>query len=454
MEKREFTQKVFQRAGERGLGACEIYISESESFRVNIFENQIESYNVNSSSGVGFRAVVGKSFGYAYTEKTDMDSLNLVVDKALENARISEEKEFDPDYLIYEGEKDYPPLDNYSHKLSELSDEDKIEMAFTLEGEIYKRSPKIKSIQYCTVGYFSSSSAIINTKGLDLSHRGNGMYLMAVPVADDGGRNNSASTYVISLDPEDFDPCTMAERAVDKVLAYEGAKPCPTGKYRVIIKNEAAHDLLETFSSIFSGKKAQEGMSLLKGKTDQMVARDILTIVDDPMDPRLMGSSPFDSEGVGGIRKNIVEGGRLNTLLYNLETALKEGVQSTGNARRASYASAMDVGASNFYVEKGPVSFDGLVKNSDSHLIITEFQGLHSGANPVSGDFSLAAKGFLVTDGKQGAPVKQITVAGNFYKLLFDIENIGDDLIFGLPSSRGCFGSPSILVKELSIAGV
>jgi PmbA protein len=136
-----------------------------------------------------------------------------------------------------------------------------------------------------------------------------------------------------------------------------------------------------------------------------------------------------------------------------METAAKEGKKSTGNANRSSYASAIDIACSNFYIDKSRNSFDDLLANDSDTIIITEFQGLHSGANPISGDFSLAAKGFNITAGKQGTPIKQITAAGNFFKLLMDIEQIGDDLIFGLPSSRGCFGSPSVIVRELSIAG-
>jgi len=85
-------------------------------------------------------------------------------------------------------------------------------------------------------------------------------------------------------------------------------------------------------------------------------------------------------------------------------------------------------------------------------IFITEVQGLHSGANAVSGDFSLAAKGFEIKNGKKIKPVEQITIAGNFYKLLEDITEVGNDLKFGMPSG-GSFGSPSVIVKELSISG-
>ena len=109
----------------------------------------------------------------------------------------------------------------------------------------------------------------------------------------------------------------------------------------------------------------------------------------------------------------------------------------------------MSVSPSNFYIEKGDVSFDEILKTLDNGLLITEFAGLHSGANAITGDFSLAAKGFYIKDRKYDYPVDQITVAGNFFDLLKEIKEVGDDLKFPLSS----IGSPTVIAEGLSIAG-
>ena len=101
------------------------------------------------------------------------------------------------------------------------------------------------------------------------------------------------------------------------------------------------------------------------------------------------------------------------------------------------------------YIEPGIDSLEEMIKKIDKGLIITDFAGLHSGANSITGDFSLAAKGLYIENGIKSKPVEQITVAGNFFTLLNDIEEIGSDLKFPMSS----VGSPSVLVKELSIAG-
>lgn len=165
----------------------------------------------------------------------------------------------------------------------------------------------------------------------------------------------------------------------------------------------------------------------------------------------------FDGEGVAAYAKNVVENGVLTTMLHNLKTAAKAGVKSTGNAGRPSYASVIGVSPFTFYIrpengaqektkEKVP---KGLLQKAESGIYVTEVTGLHAGANAVTGDFSLSAKGFMITEGEKGAPVKNFTVSGNFFDLLKNVETLGDDLDF----VQGKFGSPSVLIRNLAIAG-
>ena len=91
---------------------------------------------------------------------------------------------------------------------------------------------------------------------------------------------------------------------------------------------------------------------------------------------------------------------------------------------------------------------DALCAKMGEGIVITGVSGLHAGANAVSGDFSLLAEGYLVEDGKKGQPVEQVTVAGNFFQVLKDIVAVGSDLKF-----PGGMGSPSVWVKEISVAG-
>ena len=155
---------------------------------------------------------------------------------------------------------------------------------------------------------------------------------------------------------------------------------------------------------------------------------------------------PFDTEGVLTYNKSIIEKGIFKTALYNLKTANKEGRKSTGNGFGGS------IGVSNLVVTPGELDLDGLMNKVGNGLIITDVSGLHAGVNPISGDFSLLSEGFLITEGKRGRPVEQITISGNFYDLMMKITDVGNDMI-NIPGSRGEFFCPSVIIKDISIAG-
>ncbi len=227
------------------------------------------------------------------------------------------------------------------------------------------------------------------------------------------------------------------------------ATPVPSGTYRALIDAKCMPDLLGVFSGIFSAESAQKGMSLLAGKEGEIIASEAVTLMDDPLLEGGYASRPFDDEGVASRTKAVIEKGKLTTLLHNLKTARKAGVPSTGNAARAGYAGSVNISPTNFYLAPGEKSKEELMRDIGNGLVITEVSGLHAGANPISGDFSLIAQGYTLKDGKKDQPVEQITVAGNFYQLLKNIRAVGSDLTF--PGSS--IGSPTVDVGEVSVAG-
>ena len=204
--------------------------------------------------------------------------------------------------------------------------------------------------------------------------------------------------------------------------------------------------LLQTFCGIFSAENAQQKLSLLSGREGETIASPLITIMDDPLLPGGLATSAFDGEGSASRTKAVVEQGVLKTLLHNRRTAAKQGVETTGNARRAG---RMDVAPTNFYIVPGSRSLDQLLQDMEDGLLITDVSGLHAGANPVSGDFSLLSNGFVIRGGKQAEPVERVTVAGNFYQLLKAVRAVGSDLEF--PGSS--VGSPSLDVGTLPVSG-
>lgn len=446
MELNLFVKELFSKAQEEGFSEYEVYYVDRESLSISVYKEEVEKYNLNNSAGLSFRGKFGDRIGYSYTEILDEDAIEMLVKKAKENVLAIENNDIQ---FIYEGDKEYKEISTYHEELEDIPADKLINIAISMEKEAKKYCNKVESFSGCSVSYSSGKYGIINSKGLNLSNKSNLLTAYVVPIVKDLDKMYDGCGYVVAKSLNDVKPDKIAKMGVDEALSKTGGTSIASGNYKVIINNEAMVSLLSTFAGIFSGDAVQKGLSLLKDKEGEIIAADIVNLVDDPHLEDGLASVSFDDEGVATLKTYLIKNGKLNSLLHNLKTANKAGVKSTGNGFKSSYASPISVSPTNFYIEPGINSLEEMTKKINKGLIITDFAGLHSGANSITGDFSLAAKGFYIEDGIKTHPVEQITVAGNFFTLLNNIEEIGSDLKFPMSS----VGSPSIVIKELSIAG-
>ena len=446
MELNLFVKELFSKAQEEGFSEYEVYYVDRESLSISVYKEEVEKYNLNNSAGLSFRGKFGDRIGYSYTEILDEDAIEMLVKKAKENVLAIENNDIQ---FIYEGDKEYKEISTYHEELEDIPADKLINIAISMEKEAKKYCNKVESFSGCSVSYSSGKYGIINSKGLNLSNKSNLLTAYVVPIVKDLDKMYDGCGYVVAKSLNDVKPDKIAKMGVDEALSKIGGTSIASGNYKVIINNEAMVSLLSTFAGIFSGDAVQKGLSLLKDKEGEIIAADIVNLVDDPHLEDGLASVSFDDEGVATLKTYLIKNGKLNSLLHNLKTANKAGVKTTGNGFKSSYASPISVSPTNFYIEPGINSLEEMTKKINKGLIITDFAGLHSGANSITGDFSLAAKGFYIEDGIKTHPVEQITVAGNFFTLLNNIEEIGSDLKFPMSS----VGSPSIVIKELSIAG-
>ncbi|MFW6268736.1 MAG: TldD/PmbA family protein [Bacillota bacterium] len=448
MDLNNFKTRLFNKGKKIGFKEMELFQNNSNSFDLRVFNQEIDHYSINEEEGFSFRGEYEGKLGYAYTEKKDEKSIDILLKEAKQNAEVLDIKEEE----IYAGSDKYKEVDPYSSSLNNISSKDKIELVKSLEKYALKQDERIEAVNYCLYSDQEFQNRIINTRGMDLSYKNNIAYLYLSVVAREEDQVKTASKYIITQNFSEFDPKNLAKKAVNEVISLFGAKSVPSDKYPVIFRRDVAADILSAFSSTFSAENVQKGMSLFKGKLKEKVAAENVTIIDDPFLENGYRTSPFDGEGVATYKKNIIENGELKTFLHNLKTARKAGTQSTGNASRGSHKSYIDISPTNMYLKPGNSSYQDLIESIDKGILITEVQGLHAGANSVSGDFSLSSAGFYINKGKIERPIEQITVAGNFIELLNDIEIIGKDFKMGLPGS-GHIGAPSIKIRELDVAG-
>lgn len=440
-----FRAEVLKAAKAAGLEQAEIYTVRADSLRVLATGGQVADYAVADKIGVSLRGVYEGRMGYCSTQALDAEAIAQLIEGVKESAALCEGEQ---EESIYPGDAHYEKAECFEPALEAVPAEKKVALARALEVAVAQYDARLT----CNMAGVSTSSgtvALENTYGLRLENRDNAIVAHVSVAAREGEKVASGGAVRAVRDIEKIDVEEMVREAGDEAIAGLEGAPVASGVYDVVIKNSTMVDLLSTFSGIFSAENAQQGLSLLKDREGSVIAAPCVTLIDDPLMEGGFATCPFDAEGVAAYKKTVVDAGRLTTLLHNRKTAAKAGVKSTGNAAKESYASPVKVAPSNFYLQKGDVSFDALLAQLGDGLLITDVSGLHAGANAVSGDFSLLCSGFVVKDGKQGRAVKQITMAGNFLKMLMSVAAVGDDLKFpGDP-----IGSPSVLVKGLSIAG-
>ncbi|MDU7968381.1 MAG: TldD/PmbA family protein, partial [Paeniclostridium sordellii] len=403
---------LFEKALNEGFENCEVYYTDGENISITVYEGEVEKYNIDKSFGLSFRGMLNGKMGYSYTEILDDKAIDMLIKSAKEAAGCIESNDIQ---FIYEGDKNYSEVKTYSEKLENIDASKLIDIALELEKETKGYSDKVINLNACKISYSSSKNGIYNTKGLELNNKGNLLISYVIPIVEENNEKQDGIGYMIVDSIDELDTKKIAKQGVEDALSKLGGKSIPSGNYKTIIYNEAMASLLETFSDVFSAEEAQRGLSLLKGKENQCIASDIVSIIDDPLMDNGLASAPFDDEGVATFKKEIVSKGVLNTLLHNLKTANKANLKTTGNGFKSSYSSPVSVEPTNFYIEKGMKTLEELMNELDEGVIITDFAGLHSGANSITGDFSLASKGFYIKDGRKIYPIDQITVAGNFF---------------------------------------
>ena len=428
------------------LSEYEIYYKEGSDTSVETLNREVSAFSSSDFRGICLRVASGGKIGYASTELFEEAELKALVFRAAENAKAVEKEDVSG---IYKGAKEYEKRE--SAHFSEL-DAGKIKKtAIDLANRAYKISDKVTEGTESSVGSSSFTVRISNSEGLDLENTAGINYVNISAVVADRGERESG--YELALYNDDTDLDALAEKAIKTAEDKIGAVGVKSGKYNIVIDPRRMRQLLSAFISVFSAKSAQSGLSLLKGKEGERVASEIVTITDDPQREGVAVTTPFDAEGVPTYRKNVIEKGILKTLLYNRETAAKAGRESTGNGGKSGYSSPVITTPYAFCIEAGDKTADELLCMAGDGLLITTLNGLHAGTNASTGDFSLESAGFVIRDGKVCESAKSFTVAGNFFELLKSITALSNEVEVGVSGSYTTFGSPYVLIPDMSVAG-
>ena len=430
----------------QGVTEYEIYYMSSSELSIDTLNKEPNSFSSGVSGGICLKVVHDGKLGYASSELMEEEEMKSLVSRAKSNAESTEK----PDTVgIFKGSEHYEPLKNEAFtakgagELKKLTEE--------LAEAVYNSSDKVAG---GTATYGITAEFVVrlsNSHGLNLETQCgiNALQLGAV-ICDDG---KYESEYNLKELKGEVDLDELARETVDLALKKAHAVGVESGKYNVVLDPKQMRTILSVYSSAFSAKMAQMGMSLLAGKEGEKIASDIVTITDDPMREGVSIQTNFDAEGVAAYRKSVVEGGVLKTLLHNRETAANQGVESTGNASKGGYASPVAISPYAFCLEAGDKTEEELLALAGNGIYITELKGLHAGANPITGDFSLESAGFKIENGKLTDAVKSFTIAGNFFELMKNISALSDKVEVAVTGGFTTFGAPAVLIPDMSVAG-
>lgn len=443
MNLQDFRKELFDCALAMGCSAAEVYFEEGTNFNVNVLEQEIDRYTAAVKYGLNLRVKYQGKDGYAYTEV--LEDASALVKHAIDNAKAIENEDEHP----MQGKCEYQDVGKMVDPFENTSEQEKIKFAYNLENAAKSKDERVLRTNYCMVDSGTSTVHISNTLGLDAKETTSISAAILGVIMQQGEETKEA--FAIEVGEKAADTNFLVDKAVSECLEKFNATPVKSGEYKIMMRNSVMAEMLETFWGQFSADRAQKGLSLMANKEGTKVASDIVNLIDDPKHKVLPRA--FDGEGTPSVTKHIIENGVLKTLMHNLKTAKKANVDSTSNAGRAGTAGAINVSPTNLYLLSGTKNYDEMVKTLENGLIITALEGTLSGANDISGEFSFGAKGLLVENGKVVKSVDQITVAGSFYELLQDIEEIGSDFKFSSSGDGGLFGAASVIIKKLMVAG-
>lgn len=444
-----FQRLVAQEAAALQVEEYELYYQLEESSCADTFQHEITEFSSASEGGCCLRCLVHGQMGYASTQQLSEASAHALVRRALDNAAVLEGA--DEEFLVGAGQS-YQPVQVNERPLPDAA---ALRSGALAGQDALYAQPGV--VDGCQTEIFTGRTclAICNSRGLNLHYENTASGAMVFAVVGDGQEDGEKTNeYEVRLgDPSQLDFAEAAAEAADAARAMLGAGVAPTGSMPVVFSPKAMAQLLGTYAGVFSAENVQKGLSLLKDKEGTAIAAECVTLVDDPFYAGAAMPLPFDAEGSPTRCKNVIEGGVLQTLLYNLRTAAAAGKQTTGNGAKASYTAKVGVRPFTLYLASGPHTQAELLQKAGHGVLINSLGGLHAGANVISGDFSLQSAGFLIENGQKGAPVRSFTVAGNFFQLLKGIAAVANDPLPPTATTPTGFISPSVLVQGLTIAG-
>jgi PmbA protein len=295
---------------------------------------------------------------------------------------------------------------------------------------------------------------VATSTGIAVAGRSTYCTLAVLALASDGDETTTGHGVSVGREPGQIDLAEAAADAADRATRLLGAVQPVSGTVTLVLEPRMAATVLGIVAGTLNGESVLKGRSPFAERVGEPIASPLVTLVDDPTDPLSLGADSHDGEGLATRRVPLVEAGVLQGYLHNTMTGRRAGVPSTASAVRG-YRSTPGVGAQALAIATGAGvgagggSLDDLIAGVDHGVLVQSMTGIHSGVNPVSGDFSVGVEGLMLRGGARAEPVREATVASTLQRLLLDVAAVGSEREW----TPGGTGSAALVIPGVTLSG-
>jgi PmbA protein len=386
--------------------------------------------------------------GYAWAGALDPALLDDALSEARDNARFAA-----PDPwlgLPTPDEAAAPParLDLWRDDLASVTTNAKVDLTLALEAATASADPRVRGVESADYHDAAIEAAVASSLGVEAATRRTACSCSATALARAGDETRTGFGFSVGRSVDELDVDAAARDAATRATRLLGAVQPRTQRLPVVLDPLVTASLLAVIGAALNGEAVLKGRSMFAGRDGEQVAAPVVTLVDDPTDPRARGATTHDAEGVPTRRTPLLDAGTLTGFLHNVYTGRRSGAGTTGAAVR-DLGSPPGVGARALALTPGDRTPDAIVASLPAALYVQTVSGLHSGTSPVSGDFSVGAVGLMVRDGAFAEPVREVTVASTLQRMLLDVVEVGADLTW-LPGSAA---GATVLIHEMQVSG-
>jgi len=433
--------------GKRQGEEVEVCVDRVKRVEVRVHAGSVESYTAAESFGVGVRVIANGREGTSSCGSFAPEMVADLLAEARDNASFAS-----VDERAGIAHPDGHEAITSAHSVAEIEEcsaDRRIAMAIDVESRVRSLDHRVRGVRASVYSDQSVTRSVVSTTGIDATSRsGRAALSTSVLIDDIDGGTRTGFAAVTGFGPSDLDPDDVASVAVQRGLELLGAVPADSGRLPVVLPPRVAAALMGLVGSMLSGERVVKGRTPFGDRMGEAIAAPSATLFDNPTDQCSVAVSSVDGEGLACRRVPLIEAGNLVGFLHDSRSARGLGALGTGSAVRSARVSPTP-GYRSLHMVGGTQGLDELISGIDDGLLVLSLQGLHSGVNQVSGDFSAGVEGIRIRNGSLAEPVKESTLAGSIPRMMLDIAAVGSDLEY-LPGGSVI---PSLVIEGMSIGG-